>query len=127
MSPPLLLDTCIILWLLAGDDRIVNNQDLMKLLGGRSRFFSSVSISEIEIKKSVGKLEIPPAYLESIIETGIRELPYTSHDAQYLGSLPFHHKDPFDRMLIGTAMNKGMMIVTADPVFSEYPIQVYSI
>ncbi len=51
MSPALLLDTCVLLWLLEGDSRIVDNQDLLILLNKRERFFSSISIAEIEIKK----------------------------------------------------------------------------
>ena len=83
--------------------------------------------AEIEIKKSIGKLKIPDTYQDSIIESGIKELGFTGKDAGHLGTLPFYHKDPFDRMLIATAINNGMTIVTGDESFCEYPIQVYTI
>lgn len=127
MSPALLLDTCVLLWLLEGDSRIVDNQDLLILLNKRERFFSSISIAEIEIKKSIGKLNIPETYLDSIRESSIKEMGFFGVEAKQLGSLPYFHKDPFDRMLISTAIQNGMAIVTSDIVFCKYPVQVYTI
>ena len=127
MSPALLLDTCVLLWLLEGDSRIVDNQDLLFLLNKRERFFSSISIAEIEIKKSIGKLNIPETYLDSIRDSSIKEMGFFGDEAKYLGSLPYFHKDPFDRMLISTAIQHGMTIVTSDTIFCKYPVQVYTI
>ena len=127
MSPALLLDTCVLLWLLEGDSRIVDNQDLLFLLNKRERFFSSISIAEIEIKKSIGKLNIPETYLDSIRDSSIKEMGFFGVEAKQLGSLPYVHKDPFDRMLISTAIQHGMTIVTSDTIFCKYPVQVYTI
>ena len=127
MSPALLLDTCVLLWLLEGDSRIVDNQDLLILLNKRERFFSSISIAEIEIKKSIGKLNIPETYLDSIRDSSIKEMGFFGVEAKQLGSLPYFHKDPFDRMLISTAIQHGMTIVTSDTIFCKYPVQVYTI
>ena len=127
MSPALLLDTCVLLWLLEGDSRIVDNKDLLILLNKRERFFSSISIAEIEIKKSIGKLNIPENYLDSIRDSSIKEMGFFGVEAKQLGSLPYFHKDPFDRMLISTAIQHGMTIVTSDTIFCKYPVQVYTI
>ena len=127
MPPALLLDTCILLWLLEGNSRIVDNKDLLSLLNNRERFYCSISIAEIEIKKSIGKLNIPETYQDSIRDSKIKEIGFTGQDARHLGSLPYFHKDPFDRMLISTAIQHGMTIVTSDTIFCKYPVQVYTI
>ncbi|MCK5342854.1 MAG: type II toxin-antitoxin system VapC family toxin [Candidatus Heimdallarchaeota archaeon] len=127
IAPALLLDTCVLLWLLEGDSRIVDNKNLISFLNQRRRFFSSISIAEMEIKKSIGKLKIPDEYQDRIMESGIKELGFSREDAGHLGSLPFYHKDPFDRMLIATAINNSMIIVTGDKSFCNYPVQVYVI
>lgn len=127
MIPSLLLDTCVLLWILNGDKRISGNEEILKLLNQNQRYFSPISVGEIEIKASLGKLTIPENYLERIIESGIAEWPYRSSDAKALGNLPYHHKDPFDRMLIASALAHNLTIVTSDAVFSRYPISVFSV
>ncbi len=124
MKPPLLLDTCVLLWILNGHKRITGNKEIIKILNQTQRYFSPISVAEIEIKASLGKLTIPEDYLNRIIESGIAEWPYRSSDAKALGSLPCHHKDPFDRMLIASAVAHNLTIVTSDTVFRHYPITV---
>ena len=124
MTPSLLLDTCVLLWILNGDKRISGNEEIVNLLNQTQRYFSPVSVAEIEIKSSLGKLTIPDNYLDSILESGIAEWPYCSSDAKALGTLPYHHKDPFDRMLIASALTHNLTIVTSDAVFRRYPINV---
>jgi len=127
MTPSLLLDTCVLLWILNGDKRITGNNEIMNLLNQTQRYFSPISVAEIEIKASLGKLKIPGDYLDCIIESGIAEWPYRSSDAKALGNLPYHHKDPFDRMLIASAVAHNLTIVTSDTVFSLYPITVIDV
>lgn len=127
MTPSLLLDTCVLLWILDGHPRIVENKEIVSLLRNHPRYFSPISITEIEIKKSIGKLSIGENYLTRIFESGIREWPYRSSDARKLGSLPYHHKDPFDRMIIASAASasaENLIVVTADQIFTRYPIEV---
>lgn len=127
MKPSLLLDTCVLLWILEGDPRITGNKEIVKLLNLNQRYFSPISIAEIEIKASLGKLTVPGNYLEQIIESGITEWPFRSSDARGLAGLPYHHKDPFDRMLIASAVSHNLIIVTSDTAFLQYPIKVYSV
>ncbi|UCF99484.1 MAG: PIN domain-containing protein [Spirochaetaceae bacterium] len=88
------------------------------------RLVSSISISEIEIKRSIAKLTIPDSYLEKIIESGFDELPFDFEDAFGLRSLPLHHNDSFDRMLISQAAVKGLTILANDTSFRRYNIPV---
>ena len=127
MTPSLLLDTCVLLWILDDDPRITSNKEIVKLLNLNQRYFSPISVAEIEIKASLGKLSVPDNYLDQIIKSGISEWPFRSSDARGLAGLPYHHKDPFDRMLIASALTHNLIIVTSDAVFRQYPVTVYSV
>jgi PIN domain nuclease of toxin-antitoxin system len=127
MTSGLLLDTCVLLWILEGNPKVVGNQSLVSLLNSRERFFSSISVAEIEIKRSIGKLTIPDNYPGILIESGMGEIGFSWQDAKLLGALPFIHKDPFDRMLISTAMHEGLTIVTDNTIFTRYPVQVHTL
>ena len=81
-----------------------------------------MSITEIEVKRSIGKLDIADEYLELLVQSGIEELAYTSSMAVRLLELPFHHRDPFDRMLIATAIEARVRILTGDRVFAMYAV-----
>lgn len=127
MRPSLLLDTCVLLWILEGDPRITGNKEIVSLLNLNQRYFSPISVAEIEIKRSLGKLSVPENYLDLVTESGISEWPFRSSDARGLSGLFYHHKDPFDRMLIASAIAHNLAIVTSDAAFSQYPIEVYSV
>jgi PIN domain nuclease of toxin-antitoxin system len=82
---------------------------------------SSVSISEIAIKASVGKLRLSETEARRAVEDlGIRILPYSSDHAFHLFGLPFHHRDPFDRQIIAQAMSEELPVVTPDEKFRLY-------
>jgi len=83
-------------------------------------YVSPVSIAEMEIKRAIGKLDIPEGYIASITKSGLEELPYRFRDAEALREPPYHHKDPFDRILIAQAIANGLTILTDDSVFKEY-------
>ena len=124
MKRVLLLDTCVVLWILQGHPRIVENRSLGNLLQKHERFYSSISVAEIEIKKSIGKLKIVPTYRDAISSSGIQELSFSVSEACLLGELPYYHRDPFDRMLIATAIQQNMTIVSSDSIFRKYPVDV---
>ena len=90
MIPSLLLDTCVLLWILEGNKKITANDEIVALLNSHQRYFSPISVAEMAIKSSLGKLDVPENLIDKIHNSGIEEWPY-------------HHKDPFDRMLIATA------------------------
>lgn len=87
-------------------------------------YVSPISIAEIEIKKSIGKLEIEDDYVASIHATGFEPLQFQFKDAGLLGKLPFHHKDPFDRMLIAQAMSNQVALITSDKILKMYDLIV---
>ena len=72
------------------------------------------------IKSSIGKLEVAFDPVDIAIETGFQLLSFSGNDALQLKHLPFHHKDPFDRMLIAQALSNNYTIMTDDPKFSRY-------
>ncbi len=87
---------------------------------------SIITLWEIAIKLAISKLNLQfefqelPSFLEQL---EIVTLPLTFADAQCYISLPLHHRDPFDRMLIAQAINNSLVIVSQDVAFDDYPIQ----
>ena len=119
----LLIDTVILIWVL--DDSSSLKTSTRKIIQeANNRFVSSISIAEIEIKKSIGKLTIPNSYIQKIFETGFEELQFDFADAYGLGNLPYFHRDPFDRMLISQAVVKGLTLLTNDKIFKKYNVSM---
>lgn len=86
-------------------------------------FFSVVSITEIAIKSSLACANFPfrPDEVEQAARAcGFDELPLDAGQAQRLADLPWHHRDPFDRMLIAQALEEGLRLVSADRVLAAY-------
>ena len=85
------------------------------------RVLSSVSVTEIAIKSTIGKLPMNSDRVSrALADLGITLLPYTTAHAMRLFDLPLHHGDPFDRMLIATALAEDLLILSADTLFREY-------
>ena len=120
----LMVDTCIALWVLADSPKL-SSASRERLIDSPVCYISAISIAEIEIKRSIGKLTIDASYREALVESGFLLMPFEGQDARHLGDLPYHHKDPFDRMLISQAMERKMPIITADDAFSRYPVDVH--
>lgn len=119
----LLLDTHVMLWQLSG----------ARSLGGRAReligaatelAFSVVSFAEIGVKAAVGKLEVPDDLHAHVLETGVRVLALSADHGLAVASLPLHHRDPFDRLLIAQARQEGLTLVTADTRIHAYDVAV---
>lgn len=120
---PLLIDTCVLLWILADSEKLSENSR-KEIKENSPCYVSSISLVEIEIKRSIGKLDIPGDYRNYIELSGLKELEYSFKDSEHLNKLPFHHKDPFDRMLISQAISRNLRIISADKVFNGYPAKV---
>jgi PIN domain nuclease of toxin-antitoxin system len=116
-----LLDTHIVLWDLAGDDRLSEAHDKI-LLGDAPKFLSVASLWEIAIKASVGKLVMPAGLLATIEASDVRLLPILPGHVMHITALPRHHGDPFDRLLIAQAQIEGLTLVTADKHFASYDV-----
>ena len=122
-----ILDTHAFLWALAGDARMSRHaRDIFA--GSADLSLSIASIWEILIKVQSGKLKFPrpagPYVLTKLAENSIKRLPISIDHLLALERLPMHHRDPFDRMLIAQSMEEDWPIITADPMFKQYPIRV---
>ena len=114
----ILLDTCITYdWLM---DEITDG-NAVALIEKYGAYVSSVTVLEMVIKHSIGKLDLPsrqPA--KDIEDQGFSWLNVTPYQAEGVINLPFHHKDPFDRLLIAQAIHESMTVLTYDTIFQQY-------
>jgi PIN domain nuclease of toxin-antitoxin system len=121
----LLLDTHALLWFIGNDPQLsaparqgIENPE-------HEKFVSAASLWEIAVKLSLEKLKLPRPFAEVFPQqlevNGFGLLPISCAQLSRLIELPFHHRDPFDRLLVAQAMADGMTIVTRDPEFSKYP------
>lgn len=120
----LLLDTHILLWWLADDRRLGEERRTLITDASNIAMVSAVTVAEIAIKTSLGKLDAPDDLLPTLDAGGFDELAFESRHADILRTLPWHHRDPFDRMLIAQAIAEGLTVVTADPHFAAYGLGV---
>lgn len=123
----MLLDTHAFLWAIAGDQRM--SKHAREIFTGPSNLSISIaSVWEILIKVQVGKLKVPrPAssyILSKLAENRIETLPITLDHLIAYETLPLHHRDPFDRILIAQSLEEGWPIITADRNFQKYAVQV---
>ncbi len=120
----LLLDAHALLWWLA-DDATLDAQARDAIADPTNDVLvSAATIWEIAIKRAMGKLEAPDGLIEVIDRTGFDVLPITGADGEYAGGLPFHHRDPFDRMLVAQAERLRALIVSRDQAFADYCVPV---
>ena len=121
-----LVDTQIVIWFLLFDDNLIPPIYDLLIDANNSIFVSQVSLFEIAIKQTIGKLpELDKSIselTEIIINDGFEILPLqNAHLAEY-ATVPLlpNHKDPFDRLIIATAISEGLPIISADEKFSLY-------
>jgi PIN domain nuclease of toxin-antitoxin system len=118
----LLLDTHVLIWWdegarLSADARnAIRDADLV--------YVSAVSGWEIAIKTALGRLTTTRSVTQAIEESGFEELPVRVRHAETLASLPPHHRDPFDRMLLAQALTDGLTIITRDDAFENYRVKL---
>ncbi|RPJ08140.1 MAG: type II toxin-antitoxin system VapC family toxin [Spirochaetaceae bacterium] len=118
-----IIDTRVLLWWLSDDPLLPGN--LRKIIENTDNicFISAVSIWEISIKSSIVKLEIPGKYLDILRDQGFHDLPIYLEHADNVAKLPFHHRDPFDRLIIAQAMVEELTILTTDEVIPLYKVK----
>ena len=120
----LLLDTHALLWALEGDPRLPGWL-IGEIEDDPSRFgVSDVTVWEIAIKRSAGKLEVPEDLPEIVASLGFSRVPLERRQAWAVRSLPRHHGDPFDRLLLAQAEDLGIALVSADAAFGAYGADV---
>jgi len=123
------LDTHVLLWWRQDDPRLPHRWDaIFENPQDHEIFFSIISLWEIAIKRTLGKLRLEGA-LEDFALTleslhGFRRLPLELHEICRVESLPMHHRDPFDRLLIAQCAEQQATAVTNDPRWKPYPVKV---
>lgn len=116
----LLLDTQVFLWAVSGS-RSLTPKTRAVIRGADEVFVSAASIWEIAIKIRLGRLEADAVALAAAIEeSGFKELPVHATHAAHVASLPPHHNDPFDRLLVAQAMMEPLRLLTADGALAAY-------
>ncbi len=120
----LLLDTHALVWALGDDSRLSHGTRAAISSGTNSVLVSAASVWEVEIKRALGRLVAPPDLLAVIRATPFGLLSITPEHAVVAGSLPRHHDDPFDRMLVAQALTESLTVVTRDTRISEYGVAV---
>jgi PIN domain nuclease of toxin-antitoxin system len=122
-----LLDTHTFIWFINGDNDLSTSARRSIEDNAAINFVSIASIWEMAIKISLGKLEINGKFEkinEQIEANGFQVLPITIHDAVALATLPFHHRDPFDRILIAQCMTNKLTFISKDKSLTHYPIDL---
>ena len=119
-----LLDTRILLWWLADDPSLpplaadaIANRDVDVIV-------SAATAWEIAVKRAAGRLEAPDDLLGALEANDFGSLSITVAHALAAGSLPQHHSDPFDRMLIAQAQTEELTLITVDRRFPEYDVDL---
>jgi len=119
----ILFDTHALIWFLQDSERLSEKIRQIILTAGTELYFSSVSILEISIKHNL-KPDLMPCTPEEVrtasVSSALRELPFSSRHANVVGALPWHHRDPFDRMLIAQAQIEGMRLLSHDSAVKLY-------
>lgn len=121
----ILLDTQAYLWFLNGDEKLPDGiRDEIET--GEGLFVSIASFWEIAIKNSLGKLDIPVSVtkmMEDCSGLNITILPIGGAHLEKLRSLPWIHRDPFDRLIISQALVEDFLIVTSDETIKQYDVK----
>ena len=123
-----LLDTHVWLWMLSSPDRLAVDARRLVEDADTALMLSAASSWEIAIKHALGRLPLPEAPEQYVPErmriTAVDPLPIEHTHALRVSRLAPHHRDPFDRMLVAQAQVERVPLLTADPVFARYDIEV---
>jgi PIN domain nuclease of toxin-antitoxin system len=121
-----LLDTHTFLWAITEESKLSSR--VRALLPSGDSWFSVASVWEIVIKAQSGKLFLPepvgPFITTKLAFNGVRILPVVLNHVLRVERLELHHRDPFDRILIAQSLEENLPLVTVDPVFERYPVQL---
>jgi PIN domain nuclease of toxin-antitoxin system len=123
----LLLDTHSFLWFIMGSPRLSGNARALIEDDAHDKLLSTASLWEMAIKLSLGRLTLAEPFGVLIPQqmrvSGIEILNIDLIHLAALTTLPFHHRDPFDRLIIAQAIVEQYPIVSVDPAFDAYPIE----
>ena len=120
----LLLDSHVLIWAVGDDPALDSSVRLLITNSENDVFVSAASIWELAIKRAAGRLRLPETFLETVKATRFEMLAVRAEHAWTVGSLPPHHRDPFDRLLVAQAQLEQLTIVTRDPLISRYDVSL---
>jgi PIN domain nuclease of toxin-antitoxin system len=120
----ILIDTQIFLWIQTNPEKLSTSQMSALQNPHNQIYVSAISLTEIIIKVSIGKLNFAADPLAIAKQSGLNLLDYRAEDTVFLQTLPLHHKDPFDRMLIAQAKANDMLMMTNDSLFKLYDCEL---
>ncbi len=121
-----LLDTHTLIWFINGDKQLSKKAQKAIELNGAENFVSIASLWEMAIKVSLKRLDLKASFVqvgEQILQNNFQILPISLQDIVTLSSLPFHHRDPFDRMIIAQSLTNTLVLLSKDIVFDEYEVE----
>ncbi len=117
-----LLDTHVLLWWLSDHPSLKKKHREVISDGSNDIFVSAITLAEISIKVSLGKLVAPDDLTQICVDEGFELLPLLPPHADLLRTLPWHHRDPFDRILISQAMVENLTFLSVDKACEKYPV-----
>ena len=122
-----LLDTHTLIWFLNGDNSLTSKARKAIESDNATNFVSIASLWEISIKLSLDRLEIKLPFetiSKEFDKNNFQLLPITFNDTLVLSKLPFHHRDPFDRMIISQSIANDFTIISKDKEFGSYKVKL---
>jgi len=119
-----LLDTHVFLWMLGEPGRLGAEAAAAIQNPNHTIYVSAVTGVEISIKRALGKLDAPAGLSAEIPARGLRELPLRYTHGERMSTLPFHHNDPFDRMLVAQAIEEQLTLITHDRKMEPYGAKI---
>jgi PIN domain nuclease of toxin-antitoxin system len=119
-----LLDTCTLLWLAADQSKLTRSGQALLRANAEALWISAISAFELAVKHRKHKLTLPLSprewYSQALAFHGVKEIPVTGRIAARSVELPERHNDPCDRIIIATALEQGMTILTPDHLVAQY-------
>lgn len=120
----ILLDTHIFLWMLSSPERLNDKRRYELETPANEVFLSAISIAELMIKHTIGKIHIEFDPLEMARQMRIEIFSFSGEHAMLLGKMPLHHQDPFDRMIIAQAIVDRLPVMSDDTKFTAYECKI---
>lgn len=119
----LLLDSnAVVYWLNAPKE--LSAIALVEIENAAVVYVSVATVWELEIKRAAGQLSLPGGFWEALENDGITVLAIDRQDAMQAARLPLHHRDPFDRMIVGQAIGRDLSLVTRDAALAAYGVRL---
>ena len=119
----ILVDSHVALWWLSGSESL-GSRCRQLIESADEAYFSVVTPWELGIKRALGKLTMPDGLVAALQSGGFVPLAVSADHAEYAPTLPAHHRDPFDRMLVAQAQLEALTLVTADERLGVYDVEL---